>query len=162
MAWLFHPQTGEELPILPGGLYDAETLKELAEMVSELFFGDTIVVGNTMNQHELLNHLITVSAGIAVMTFLLYTMDASGGPSPIHREDLFYTLPIVVYGIFRYALVTELGLYGGPTDIVLRDKPLLAAILVWAVVALVVVYQGQLFGPEGLRGLFDWPGAEST
>ena len=103
---------------------------------------------------ELLNHLITVSAGIAVMTFLLYTMDTVGGSSAIHRDDLFYTLPIVVYGIFRYAMVTELGLYTGPTEIVLRDKPLLAAILVWALVALVVVYQGQLLGPAGLRGLF--------
>ena len=108
---------------------------------------------------DLLNHLITVSAGIAVVTFLLYTMDTTRIPTPFHKEQLFFTLPVVVYGIFRYAMVTELGVYSGPTEIVLKDKPFLAAVLVWAAAALVVAYQGELFGPEGLVGLFRGMGA---
>ncbi|MHC4696786.1 MAG: decaprenyl-phosphate phosphoribosyltransferase [Planctomycetota bacterium] len=104
---------------------------------------------------QLLNHLITVCAGIAVMTFLLYTMDHTQSPAPFHKEQLFYTLPIVVYGIFRYAMLTELGDYSGPTEIVLKDKALLAAILVWAAAALLIVYQESLIGPEGLAGLFE-------
>ena len=108
---------------------------------------------------DLLNHLITVSAGIAVVTFLLYTMDSTGIPAPFHKEHLFYTLPVVVYGVFRYAMVTELGLYSGPTDIVLKDKPFVAAVLVWAVAALVIAYQERLFGPEGLVELLRGMGA---
>ena len=102
---------------------------------------------------QLLTHLITVCAGIAVMTFLLYTMDRTHASAPFHKEQLFYTLPIVVYGIFRYAMLTELGDYSGPTEIVLKDKMLLLAILVWAAVALLIVYQESLFGPDGLAGL---------
>ncbi len=105
---------------------------------------------------DLLNHLITVSAGIAVITFLLYTMDTGGHPPPFHKEHLFYTLPLVVYGIFRYAMLTELGVHSGPTEIVLRDRPLLATIILWAVVALAVAYQNTLFGPQGFEGL--WAG----
>lgn len=101
---------------------------------------------------DLLNHLITVSAGIAVITFLLYTMDASH-PAPFHKTHLFYTLPIVVYGIFRFAMLTELGAYAGPTEIVLKDRPLLGAILLWAVVALAIAYETTLFGPSGIEGL---------
>ncbi len=89
---------------------------------------------------DLLNHLITVSAGIAVITFLLYTMDTSGHPAPFHKQRLFYTLPIVVYGIFRFAMLTESGVFAGPTEIILRDRPLLAAILVWAAVVLAIAY----------------------
>ena len=100
---------------------------------------------------DLLNHLITVSAGIAVITFLLYTMDTSGHPAPFNKEHLFYTLPLVVYGIFRFAMLTELGVHAGPTEIVLRDRPLLGTILLWAIVALVIAYQGALFGPGGLE-----------
>lgn len=100
---------------------------------------------------DLLNHLITVSAGIAVITFLLYTMDTSH-PAPFHKQHLFYTLPIVVYGVFRFAMLTESGVYAGPTDIVLRDRPLLGAILVWAVVALAIAYGGTLLGTEGIQG----------
>ena len=102
---------------------------------------------------DLLNHLITVSAGIAIITFLLYTLDTSGMHSPFPKEHLFYTLPIVVYGIFRYAMLTEAGIYGGPTEIVLKDKPLLAAIVVWAFTALGVAYQNKLLGPGGLTEL---------
>ena len=103
---------------------------------------------------DLLNHLLAVSAGIAVITFLLYTLDTHGHPSPFHKEHLFYTLPLVIYGIFRFAMLTELGLYSGPTEIVLKDRAMVLAIALWALCALVIAYQVALFGPGGLAGLF--------
>jgi len=102
---------------------------------------------------DLLNHLITVSAGIAVMTFLLYTMDTTGSPPPFPKQQLFFTLPLVVYGVFRFAMVTELGLYTGPTEIVLKDRPMLAAIVIWALISLLIAYQFRWLGPEGFEGL---------
>jgi 4-hydroxybenzoate polyprenyltransferase len=102
---------------------------------------------------DLLNHLITVSAGIAVITFLLYTMDTGGHPAPFNKEHLFYTLPLVVYGIFRFAMVTESGVHSGPTEIVLRDRPLLGTIILWTGLALLIAYQNALLGPAGLEGL---------
>jgi len=102
---------------------------------------------------DLLNHLLAVSAGIAVITFLLYTLDTQGHPSPFHKEHLFYTLPLVIYGIFRFAMLTELGIYSGPTEIVLKDRAMVLAIALWALCALVIAYQVALFGPGGLAGL---------
>jgi 4-hydroxybenzoate polyprenyltransferase len=102
---------------------------------------------------DLLNHLITVSAGIAIITFLLYTLDKGSAPGPdFPKEHLFYTLPIVVYGIFRYAMQTELGDHAGPTEIVLNDKALIMTIILWAVIALTVAYQKELLGPAGIAG----------
>jgi len=103
---------------------------------------------------DLLNHLLAVSAGIAVITFLLYTLDTSGHPSPFQKQHLFYTLPLVIYGIFRFAMLTELGIYSGPTEIVLKDRAILFAILLWAICALVIAYQVALFGPGGIAGWF--------
>ena len=102
---------------------------------------------------HLLTHLITVSAGIAIITFLLYTLDTGGHPAPFRKEHLFYTLPLVVYGVFRFAMLTESGRYLGPTEIVLKDKPMLLTIVLWAVCALLVAYQIDLFGPAGVEGL---------
>jgi len=90
---------------------------------------------------DLLNHLITVSAGIAIVTFLLYTMDTTHSPAPFPKQHLFYTLPIVIYGVFRYAMLTELGVYSGPTEIVLKDRMLPVAIVAWAIAALAIAYQ---------------------
>ncbi len=104
---------------------------------------------------HLLTHLITVSAGIAVITFLLYTLDTAGHTPPFQKQHLFYTLPLVVYGIFRFAMLAETGRYSGPTEIVLKDKAMLVTIILWALGALVVAYQVTLFGPAGLEGLFE-------
>jgi len=101
---------------------------------------------------DLLNHLLSVSAGITVITFLLYTMDTHGHPSPFLKQHLFYTLPIVIYGVFRFAMLTELGTYAGPTEIVLKDRALLVAIALWTVCALVIAYQRALFGDAGIFG----------
>lgn len=101
---------------------------------------------------DLLNHLLAVSAGIAVITFLLYTLDNVGHSSPFRKQQLFYTLPLVIYGIFRFAMLTELGIYSGPTEIVLKDRAMLVAILLWTVCAMLIAYQNVLFGPEGMIG----------
>ncbi len=108
---------------------------------------------------QLLAHLITVSAGIAVMTFLLYTLDNTRSLAPFPKEHLFYTLPIVVYGVFRFAMLTETGRYSGPTEIVLKDRALAGAILLWTTVALLIAYQQTLWGPGGLPGVFGRGGA---
>ena len=103
---------------------------------------------------DLLNHLITVSAGIAIITFLLYTLDKGGHPTPFRKDHLFYTLPIVVYGVFRFAMLTETGRFTGPTEIVLKDRALLITLFVWTLCALLVAYQTQLFGPGGIEALY--------
>lgn len=103
---------------------------------------------------HLLNHLITVSAGIAVITFLLYTVDTSGLQAPFPKRHLFFSMPIVVYGIFRFAMLTETGRFSGPVDIVWRDRPLQLSVVLWGLFALVVAYQKPLLGPDGLGGFF--------
>ena len=91
---------------------------------------------------DLLNHMTTLTAGIAVVSFMLYandkrTLDEFG------TNYLLYTLPIVVYAIFRFALLVEHGRVDGPTAVLLRDRPFQAAIVLWALAALVVVYRGR-------------------
>lgn len=91
---------------------------------------------------ELLNHLISVSAGIAIITFLLYTMDTSEKyQPPFQKEYLLYTLPLVAYGLFRYAMLIEFGDRAGPTEIIIKDVPLLLTIGLWGVVAVAIVFK---------------------
>ena len=99
---------------------------------------------------ELLNHLISVTAGIAIITFVLYTMIKGDHPPPFAKQNLLYTLPLVVYGVFRYAMLTESGKLTGPTEILLKDRPFLATVVLWSLIAAGVVYEGQI------RGWLDW------
>ena len=93
---------------------------------------------------DLLNQMTTLTAGIAVISFMLYatdkrTMDELGTAQPV----LVYTLPLVVYAIFRFALLVEHGRVDGPTDVLLRDRPFQVAMVLWAGLAMILVYQGQ-------------------
>jgi 4-hydroxybenzoate polyprenyltransferase len=100
---------------------------------------------------DLLNHMTTLTAGIAIVSFMLYTIDdrtiAQFAQFAGNREIgyfgskcLLYTLPIVVYAIFRFAVLVEHGEIDGPTDVVTRDHPFQAAILLWILAVVLIVY----------------------
>jgi 4-hydroxybenzoate polyprenyltransferase len=96
----------------------------------------------TLNRYspDLLRHLLTVSAGIAIMTFLLYTMDTSH-PTPFPKQHLLYTLPLVCYGVFRYAMAIESGERTGPTDVFINDRPFVATVVVWLLIASAIILE---------------------
>ena len=105
---------------------------------------------------ELLNHLISVSGGIAIMTFLLYTMDRDPTfAPPFHKQHLLYTIPLVVYGVFRYAMVIESGQCHGPVDVILRDRPFLGNIIIWTVCAAGIIWEKQWMTAFGWERFFD-------
>lgn len=90
---------------------------------------------------ELLNHMTTLAAGIAVVSFMLYATDKRT-IEEFHTNYLVYTLPIVVYAIFRFALLVEHGRVDGPTAVVLHDRPFQAAIVLWGAAVVIIIYRG--------------------
>lgn len=108
----------------------------------------------TIYTPDLLNHMTTLTAGIAIVTFMLYTVDPRTGEK-FGGEYMLYTLPIVVYAVFRFAVLVEHGEVDGPTDVVLKDRPFQLAILLWAAAAVGIVY----FGDELRRLLGSMAGA---
>jgi 4-hydroxybenzoate polyprenyltransferase len=89
---------------------------------------------------DLLNHLLSTSGGIAIITFLLYTLDESSKSPFPNKHRLIYTLPIVIYGIYRYAMLIESGKSTGPTDLIINDPPLLITLLIWVLTAVTILY----------------------
>jgi 4-hydroxybenzoate polyprenyltransferase len=101
---------------------------------------------------ELLTHLVTLSAGIAVIAFLLYSLS----DSTIDRFGtvyFVYTLPIVIYGVFRFAMLSMRGAYADPTDIIFNDRPFQLTTAVWIAAALGIITYGKSLGSL-LQGLY--------
>lgn len=91
---------------------------------------------------ELLTHLITLSAAIAIVSYLLYatsprTIDHFG------TGYLVYTLPLVVYGICRFAMLSMKATYEEPTDLILHDRPFQAAVGLWLAAVLAIIVWGK-------------------
>ncbi len=91
---------------------------------------------------ELLTHVITLSAAIAVISFLLYSL-SDQTVQRIGTNYLAATLPLVVYGVFRFAMLSIHGLYSDPTDLILRDRPFQVTAVVWIAAGLIIVYWGR-------------------
>jgi 4-hydroxybenzoate polyprenyltransferase len=77
----------------------------------------------------LVDRLVGTLAVAAVLTYVAYTL--TGGNS----RWMALTIPFVVFGIGRYVwLVRGRGMGEEPEEVLLRDLPLLAAIVAWAAV----------------------------
>ncbi len=86
----------------------------------------------------LLDQFITISASTTVVAYCLYTFSAPNLPD---NHVMMLTIPFVIYGIFRYLAVIKDSPSGGtPEEIILKDKPLQATILLWGLSILVIFY----------------------
>ncbi len=86
----------------------------------------------------LLDQYITIVAGTLVVAYSLYTFSATNLPD---NHAMMLTIPFVLYGVFRYlALVQDENKVGAPEDILLTDRPIQAAILLWGISVLGIFY----------------------
>ncbi len=89
----------------------------------------------------LLDQLVTVVAACTVLAYALYTM-AHETLEKFHGDRLRFTVPFVLFGIFRYLyLVHRRGEGGSPERVLLRDRPLQLAIGAWLVLVIWAVYR---------------------
>jgi len=88
---------------------------------------------------ELVDQSISVVLGATVVAYALYTV-APGTVAKVGSDWLIATVPLVLYGLFRYLYLLhrhELG--GSPTRALLTDVPLALCVLLWLAVAGTVI-----------------------
>jgi len=89
---------------------------------------------------ELLDQLIAVVASATLMSYSLYTI-SERTVAEIGSTRMMYTIPFVIYGLFRYLyLMHRQGHGGAPDRTLLTDKPLLANVALYVLTAAAIVY----------------------
>ncbi|MHC4437774.1 MAG: decaprenyl-phosphate phosphoribosyltransferase [Planctomycetota bacterium] len=92
---------------------------------------------------ELLTHMLDVTSGLAVVCFLLYTMD--GRTLQIFgTNNLVYTTPLVLYCIFRFSLMIQQGVYSDPLGLIYKDLPFQIGLLLWVLSCIGIIYADKL------------------
>jgi 4-hydroxybenzoate polyprenyltransferase len=89
---------------------------------------------------QLLDQMTSIVAASTVITYALYTVSESTRMR-FHTENLIFTIPFVLYGIFRYLYLIHTKREGGnPETILVTDKPLYIDILLWICIAGIILY----------------------
>jgi 4-hydroxybenzoate polyprenyltransferase len=86
---------------------------------------------------QLLDQLINIVSGTTIVAYSLYTFSAPNLPE---NHSMMLTIPFVLYGIFRYLFLIQIGKGGAPEDIALTDHPLQISILLWSLSILLIFY----------------------
>jgi 4-hydroxybenzoate polyprenyltransferase len=88
----------------------------------------------------LLDQMITISTASSVISYTLYTTSANA-VEKFGTGNLVFTVPFILYGIFRYLyLIYQKGLGGSPEQIFLSDRPTLINCLLYLLVVVFILY----------------------
>ncbi len=86
----------------------------------------------------LLDQYITIVSGMTIVAYSLYTFSAPNLPE---NHSMMLTIPFVVYGIFRYLQLIQIGhTAGAPDEVALKDRPLQITVLLWGLAVIAVFY----------------------
>jgi 4-hydroxybenzoate polyprenyltransferase len=110
---------------------------------------ELVLMENSAGEHRqilkdyspyLLDQMIAVVTASTVVAYALYTM-SSETVTKFGTKNLEFTIPFVLYGIFRYLyLIHQKKAGGSPERVLLSDRPLLLDIVLWAIAVGIIVY----------------------
>jgi 4-hydroxybenzoate polyprenyltransferase len=88
----------------------------------------------------LLDQMIGVVTASTLLAYAFYTIS----PDVVQRfgtDRLIYTVPFVIYGIFRYLYLVHQRQEGGnPSELLVTDRPLLVCGALWAIAVVIILY----------------------
>ena len=86
----------------------------------------------------LLDQYITIVSGMTIIAYSLYSFSAPNLPE---NHTMMLTIPFVVYGIFRYLQLIQIGhAAGSPDEVALKDRPLQVTVLLWGLTVIAIFY----------------------
>jgi 4-hydroxybenzoate polyprenyltransferase len=89
----------------------------------------------------LIDQMSAVVTAATILAYSLYTFSADTLPD---NDAMAFTIPFVIYGLFRYLyLVHKHELGGSPEEVLYRDRPMLLNIAAWLLVsaAILAIYR---------------------
>ncbi len=88
----------------------------------------------------MLDQMLSVVMACTLLAYAFYTIS----PETVTKfgtDRLLLTLPLPIYGLFRYLYLIHRGdSHGNPSDLLLSDHPLQLCILLWGVLVAAIIY----------------------
>jgi len=82
---------------------------------------------------EMLEQMISITTATLIMAYSIYTFLAG-------NQYMMITIPFVIYGLFRYIYLVHKKKFGGETEMIFKDKPMVINLVLWTGIVICVVY----------------------
>ncbi len=110
---------------------------------------ELILLGDAAHSHrsalshysvKLIDQMISIVAGATLVGYMIYTASAEV-EAKLGTPHLYLTVPFVAFGILRYLFLIDVHNEGGdPARLLLRDRPLMLAVVLWILTDIVLLY----------------------
>lgn len=88
----------------------------------------------------LVDQMISVVTAATIISYSLYTI-SEDTILKFGTKNLIFSIPFVLYGIFRYLyLIQRKEIGGNPEMVLIKDKPLMIDILIWIAIIGIILY----------------------
>ena len=107
-----------------------------------------LLTDKSNNHREVLKHyssyfldqMIVLVTAATVMSYMFYTVSEETVKF-FGTRHLVWTVPFVLYGIFRYLFLIHQKKEGGdPSEVVFRDRTMLVNVLLWVISCIIIIY----------------------
>ena len=89
---------------------------------------------------SMLDQMLSVVMACTLLAYAFYTISAET-VAKFGTDHLLLTLPLPIYGLFRYLYLIHRGdSHGNPSDLLLSDRPLQACLALWGALVAVIIY----------------------
>lgn len=91
--------------------------------------------------HNFIDQMISVATASSLIAYSIYTVTPET-ISKFQTKNLVFTIPFVIYGIFRYLyLVYHYQFFENPDRAFVKDIPLLINVILWFVCVVLIIYK---------------------
>jgi 4-hydroxybenzoate polyprenyltransferase len=101
---------------------------------------ELVMLGDNARNHResakeysvaMLDLLISSITGALIIAYSMYTFLA-------HYYFMMFTIPLVVYGLFRYLILIHSQKYSGKAEVVFKDKGMLLCMVLWLILVILI------------------------
>lgn len=103
---------------------------------------ELILLGNNAKDHrknlaeysnEMIDQMLSITTAALIISYSLYTFF-------VENIFMMLTIPVIIYGMFRFLFLVHSRNFGGEAEMLFKDKGMIICMILWVVLVFVILF----------------------